>query len=98
MRIVWSPLALDRVEEIADYIARESASSARHWVDSIFTKVKRLRRFPKSGRAVPEIQRMSIRELIYGDYRIIYRIERARIAILTVRHGKQEFLKHQGLD
>ena len=95
MRIVWSPLALDRVGEIADYITRENVASARNWVDSIFAKVKRLRRFPKSGRAVQEIQRLSIREIIYGDYRIIYRIERKRIAILTVRHGKQEILRHQ---
>lgn len=95
MRIVWSPLALDRVEEIAGYIARENASSARHWVDSIFAKVQRLRRFPQSGRAVPEIQRLSIRELIHGDYRVIYRIERTRIAVLTVRHGKQKLLKHE---
>ena len=95
MRIVWSPLALDRVGEIADYITRENVASARNWVDSIFAKVKRLRRFPKSGRAVQEIQRLSIREIIYGDYRIIYRIERKRIAILTVRHGKQEMLKNE---
>jgi plasmid stabilization system protein ParE len=95
MRIVWSPLALDRVEEIASYIARENDSAARHWIGSIFAKVKRLGRFPSSGRVVPEIQRLSIREIIDGDYRIIYRIERTRIAVLTVRHGKREFLKNE---
>ena len=92
MRIVWSPLALDRAGEIAGYIARESVASARNWVDSVFTAVKRLRRFPNSGRAVPEIQRLNIRESIHGPYRVIYRIERARIAILTIRHGKQDLL------
>lgn len=95
MRIIWSPLALDRVGEIAGYIARENVSAARSWVDSIFAKVKRLESFPKSGRAVPEIRRLSIREIIYGDYRIIYRIKREQIAILTVRHGKQELHKRE---
>lgn len=89
MRVVWSPLALDRVGEIADYIARESVPAARNWIDSIFTKVKRLERFPRSGRAVPEIRRLSIREIIHGDCRIVYRIKREQIAILTVRHGRQ---------
>ena len=42
-----------------------------------------------SGRIVPEIHREDIRELIYGNYRIIYRLETKKVAILTVRHGKQ---------
>jgi len=87
--VVWSPLALDRVEEIAGYIARESAAAAKVWIDSLFAKVKRLERFPKSGRIVPEIRRASVREVIHGDYRVIYRIKRAGIAVLTVRHGRQ---------
>ena len=95
MRIVWSPLALDRVGEIADYIARESVSAARNWIDAIFVKVKRLERFPKSGRTLPEIRRLSIREIIHGDYRIVYRIKREQIAILTVRHGKQLLAKRE---
>ena len=90
MKIVWSPLALDRVAEISDYIARENVSAARSWIDAIFTKAKRLEKFPKSGRAVPEIRRSSIREIIYGNYRIIYRIKKGQLAILTVRHGKQQ--------
>lgn len=95
MRVAWSPLALDRAGEIAGYIARENVSAARSWADSLFAKVKRLESFPKSGRAVPEIRRLSIREIIYGDYRIIYRIKGGQIAILTVRHGKQELPKHE---
>lgn len=95
MRIVGSPLALDRVGEIADYISRENVSAARTWVDSVFAKVKRLERFPKSGRAVPEIRRLSIREIIHGNYPIVYRIKREQIAILTVRHGRQELPKRE---
>ena len=95
MRIVWSPLALNRVGEIADFIARDNASAAKSWIDSVFAKVKRLESFPKSGRAVPEIRRLSIREIIHGDYGIIYRIKRGQIAVLTVRHGKQKLPKHE---
>ncbi|MCX5880864.1 MAG: type II toxin-antitoxin system RelE/ParE family toxin [Deltaproteobacteria bacterium] len=38
---------------------------------------------------VPEIRNNQFRELIYGNYRVIYRIEAEQISILTIRHGKQ---------
>ena len=90
MKVLWSPLALDRAGEIADYIAQDSGSAARKWVESIFAKVKRLGKFPESGRSVPEIKRPDIREIIHGNYRIVYRVRQGHVAILTVRHGKQK--------
>lgn len=89
MRIIWSPLAINRTSEIAKYIAQDSAATAANWIDAVFTKVEQLESFPESGRIVPEINTQKIRELIYGNYRIIYRIEEKQISILTVRHGKQ---------
>ncbi len=89
MKVLWSPLAVGRVSEIAEYIAEDNPSAAEHWVGTIFKKVEELRVFPERGRAVPEIDNNTIRELIYGNYRIIYRLEGKRLSILTVRHGKQ---------
>jgi len=89
MKIVWSPLALERVNEIADYIAENSVEAARVWLMDIFGVVDRLKEFPESGRAVPEVKRTNIRELIFKNYRVIYRVERKQVSILTVRHSKQ---------
>ncbi|OGP97736.1 MAG: plasmid stabilization protein [Deltaproteobacteria bacterium RBG_19FT_COMBO_46_9] len=89
MKIIWSPLAIDRASEIAEYIARDKPSAAEKWVDKIFSKVEQLRSSPEIGRIVPEIRNEQFRELIYGNYRIIYRIEKKQISILTIRHGKQ---------
>jgi len=89
MRIVWSPLAVDRVSEIAKYIAQDNPVAAESWVNTIFKKVEQLKAFPESGRIVSETGNKTIRELIYGNYRIIYRIEKKRLSVLTVRHGKQ---------
>ena len=89
MKIFWSPLAIDRVSEIATYIAQENPAAAEKWVDTVFRKVEDLQNFPESGRVVPEIEIKTIRELIYGNYRLIYRLEEKRISVLTVRHGKQ---------
>lgn len=86
MRIVWSPLALERVEEIAQYIAEDKPSAAVEWVDGIFDAVERLADFPESGRIVPEVGGRRIREVLFGTYRIIYSV-REQIDILTVRRA-----------
>jgi plasmid stabilization system protein ParE len=89
MKIIWSPLAIDRTSEIVEYIAMDKPSAADKWINTLFSKVKQLDSSPKSGRVVPEIGNDQFRELIYGNYRIIYRVEKKQVSILTIRHGKQ---------
>ena len=89
MRVIWSPLALERVNEIADYIAENNLEAARVFLVDIFGTVERLQDLPGSGRVVPEVKRQNIREIIFKNYRVVYRVERKRVSILTVRHGKQ---------
>jgi len=55
MKIIWSPFAIERVSEIAQYIANDNPIAADKWVEAIFKAVKRLEIFPSSGRYVPEI-------------------------------------------
>jgi plasmid stabilization system protein ParE len=89
MKIIWPPLAIDRASEIADYIAKDKPSAAEKWINSLFSKINQLKLSPEIGRIVPEIKNNQFRELIYGNYRIIYHIEKKQISILTIRHGKQ---------
>jgi len=89
MKIIWSPLAIERVTEISQYIAQDCTTASRKWVETIFSKVEQLQSSPASGRIVPEVNRKEIRELIFGNYRIIYRTDQKIISILTVRHGRQ---------
>ena len=89
MEIIWSPLAIDMASEIADYIAQDKPSAAEKWINTVFSKVEQLKSSSEIGRIVPEIRNNQFRELIYGNYRIIYRIEKKQISILTIRHGKQ---------
>ena len=89
MRLIWSPLAVERISEIAGYIARDNPIAAEKWVTNIFAMVERLSEFPESGRLVPEIRNIMFREIINGNYRVIYKYENSTVSILTVRHGKQ---------
>ena len=88
MKIVWSPLALERVEDIARYIAEDKPDAAVKWVDWLFSTVERLADFPKSGRMVPEVGSPRIRELISGTYRVVYSVK-DQVDILTVRRSSQ---------
>lgn len=89
MKLVWSPLAVERASEIIDYIVQDKPLAAEKWIQTIFAKVEHLRLNPEIGRIVPEINDRQFRELIYGNYRIIYYIGAKQISILTIRHGKQ---------
>lgn len=91
VRIVWSPLALERLATIVETIAGDRPTAAKRWLAGVVSTVKRLREFPQSGHIVPELEREDLREVLYPPYRIIYRVDPKRVVILTVRHGRREF-------
>jgi len=88
VKVEWSRLALDRVSDIARYIAEDNPDATERWVDELFDSVARLADFPESGRVVPEVGVRRIRELIFGAYRVIYSVK-DKVEILTVRRGSQ---------
>ncbi len=83
----WTPQAVDDLESIADFIARDSPHYARLFVINVLEALDRLPVFPKSGRVVPELKNPAIREIILGNYRIVYRLKGQIAEILTVYHG-----------
>jgi len=89
MKIVWSPLALDKISDIADYIALDKPTASLNWIESVFSEVEKLSSFPESGRIVPELSSDQYRELIIGNYRVIYKQFKSEIQILTIRNFKQ---------
>ena len=60
--VVWSPLALERVEANAAEIAGERAATALRWVRALFKGVHQLRQYPRSGRIAPDLARPEIRQ------------------------------------
>ena len=72
MKIIWSPLAIDRASEIAEYIAQDKPSAAEKWINTVFSKVEQLKSSPEIGRVVPEIRNDQFRELIYCQRRFSF--------------------------
>jgi toxin ParE1/3/4 len=83
----WTPQAADDLEAVAEFISRDSPHYAGLLVANILQTVDQLIDFPQSGRIVPEIGDASLREVILGNYRIIYRLRSDAVEILTVHHG-----------
>ena len=89
MKIVWSPLAIERLENIYEFISEKDTVAAKNLINRIFERVESLNRFPERGRKVPETKRNEIREIFESEYRIIYKVETKRVVILTIRNFKQ---------
>lgn len=92
MEVIWTNQAIRKVNEIGNQIARDNYSAADKWVREIFSKTDQLIDHPRSGRMVPEYNEPDLREIITGNYRIIYRIRdhQNRVYIQTVRHVRQD--------
>ncbi len=88
-QVVWSPRAIEDVDAIASFIAKDSPSYAAAVVRKILDTTANLDKFPRSGRVVPELGNPDIREKLAYSYRIIYRVEAETIIIAAVIHGKR---------
>lgn len=92
IRVEWSPNALDDIEQIAEFITRDSNYYARSVVGQIVERTSLLKKFPKQGRIVPELNNEMIREIFVYQYRIIYEISDSKtVLILVVIHGSRDF-------
>jgi plasmid stabilization system protein ParE len=80
-------LAIDRAVEAARYIAERNPAAAYRWAQGLFDAAKILGHFPLRGRVVPEANRAEIRELIYRNHRVVYRVSARGVEVLTVRHA-----------
>ncbi|HEY7744448.1 MAG TPA: type II toxin-antitoxin system RelE/ParE family toxin [Burkholderiales bacterium] len=73
--LVWSPEAIEDIESIAEFIARDSPWYAKAVASRIVELAETIPDFPELGRMVPEIGETSIRERFVHRYRIIYRLD-----------------------
>jgi toxin ParE1/3/4 len=95
-KVIWSPSALEDIDSIAEYIEADSAEMASLFVNRLIEATDRLREFPLSGRIIPEINNPNCREVIYGPYRIMYRVEGDEVWVTGVVHGARDWRQEEG--
>jgi len=86
--IVWTEISTEDLKEIFDFIAEDSIRYATITSNKIYQRAQLVAQNPYVGRIVPEYNEKSIREVIEGNYRIIYRVRNAQqVDILRVYHS-----------
>lgn len=85
--VEFSSQARDDLEDIVLYIARDNPLAAEAWAQKLIVAAEKAAFLPRAGRVVPELDDPDIREVLVKTYRIIYRIEPARLLVLTVFEG-----------
>ncbi len=86
-QIIWDPVALDHLDAIAAWIAKDSPAAAKRLVQRIFKRLERVEMFPLSGGFIAEDDRQIYREVIQGNYRVIYRVSDDTVIIVAVYHA-----------
>ena len=91
MKLFWTETAKQDLLSIGKYIAIDNPAAAKRWVQRLRERARNALDAPLAGRLVPELSREDIRELIVGNYRIVYQVFADRLVVLTVFEGHQFF-------
>ncbi len=87
--VLWTVGAISDLREIFAFLNRDSEVYASVLTARIFDAVERLGDYPYLGRMVPEYQDETIRELIVGNYRVVYRVREQLVGVIGLVHGRQ---------
>ena len=89
VEIRWSPKAADDYASIIKYYEKTAPKFAQTLAKKIIYIIENLNQFPKMGRIVPELEIEEIREIIYRNFRIIYRLKEEILEIARIIHGSR---------
>jgi plasmid stabilization system protein ParE len=90
VKLTWSPRAFHDLDEICDFIARDSARYAYLVAEGIVSVIESIPVNPLRGAIVPEYNRAELRERSFQNYRIVYRVGDDRVEIVTIVHAARQ--------
>jgi addiction module RelE/StbE family toxin len=86
-KISWTRKSIRDLQSIHEFISLDSKFYANRFINKIVLRVEQLIEFPESGRIIPEKEQADLRELIEGNYRIFYRIQKNNVTILRIHNS-----------
>ncbi|WP_353228406.1 type II toxin-antitoxin system RelE/ParE family toxin [Novosphingobium sp.] len=93
MKVVFALSAVQSLEQIGDYIARDNPARALSFIAELRRAALTLGQYPQRHPLVPRYERWGIRRRIHGKYLIFYRTEADRVVILQVVHGARDYAR-----
>jgi toxin ParE1/3/4 len=98
-KVVWTETAWRDLERSADYIAEDSPGYAAAFVERVREHARSLDELTFRGRVVPELGEPNVRELLIGNYRLIFEVQEKTVYILGLIHGARDLAalwRHEG--
>ncbi len=92
MKIRFLNSAMQDMQEIKDYIARDNPAAGKGLIQSFKKKTNQLVQHPFSGRVIPETMDSNLRELIVSNYRIMYQVSDRFITVFAVYESHRQYL------
>ena len=89
MRVRFTPSGRIQFLTALAYIHGDNADAPRKLRQRTEQLLRRLGRFPKSGRLIPEFPDLPYREVVVPPYRFFYRVEGKTVWVVAVWHGAQ---------
>jgi len=86
-RLIWAQQALDDFERLLEYIAKDSPLAARRFGEKLIARVELLQSYPEIGGWVLEDRSRRYREILQGNYRVIYRTDENVVYLVAVYHA-----------
>jgi toxin ParE1/3/4 len=90
VKVIWTNFAIEDLKAIHEYISKDSKVYADRHIEKLISRADQLEINPQSGRVVPEFNKETLRELIEGNYRIIYQIRPDAIAVVRIHHSAKQ--------
>jgi addiction module RelE/StbE family toxin len=87
IKLVWSSEAKRDLKSIKEYISRDKPQTARSFVKKLKDHARKLETSPELGAVLEEAKHLNLREIVVGNYRIIYKYDGNTVRIVTVCHG-----------
>jgi len=91
-KVTWTESAWIDLEEVADYIGKDSPHYAGAFVHEVRDAARSLAYLAERGRTVPEFNDPSIRELFVRSYRLIYQVTEQNVYVVGFIHGARDLV------
>ena len=89
MRVLWTPLARQRLIEIEKHIARDNRQAARRLSLRLVSRSMTLADAPLLGKRLSQYSSDDVRELLVRPFRLIFRVREDAVEVLTIMHYRQ---------
>lgn len=91
-QVIWTETATEELVEIGEYLETYSVNYARLTIQKFYSRTAQLASFPLMGRMIPELDDERYRELLEGNYRLMYEIlDEDIVLIQRVIHQARDF-------